>query len=170
MNSDDQNSIILRAIDAFNRKFLVVSPRFEILALKGRLGDVQKFSIPGAKCYDVLYGRDLPCQDCPTLEVGRKRQPALSPGYRPVSRSGRIPCLYSYPIFSGKEIEAFVLLDFDFTALDSLEEKLRHANAFLNDLIHNAVDCVIAADMAGKILIFNDSAAEVWLQRRGSLK
>lgn len=162
MNSDDQNSIILRAIDAFNRKFLVVSPRFEILALKGRLGDVQKFSIPGAKCYDVLYGRDLPCQDCPTLEVGRKRQPALSPGYRPVSRSGRIPCLYSYPIFSGKEIEAFVLLDFDFTALDSLEEKLRHANAFLNDLIHNAVDCVIAADMAGKILIFNDSAAEVF--------
>jgi two-component system, NtrC family, sensor kinase len=32
----------------------------------------------------------------------------------------------------------------------------------LNNLIHSAIDCVIAADMSGKILIFNDSAAEVF--------
>jgi PAS domain S-box-containing protein len=46
--------------------------------------------------------------------------------------------------------------------LDALEEKLRRTNAFLNNLIHSAVDCVIAADMMGNILIFNDSAAEVF--------
>ena len=32
----------------------------------------------------------------------------------------------------------------------------------MNNLIHSAVDCVIAADMTGKILIFNESAAEVF--------
>ena len=162
MNSSEQNEMILRAIESFNRRFLVVSPRFDILVLKGRLGDLHKTRIIGEKCYDVLYDRDSPCQDCPTLEVGRNREPALSPGYRPVARSGKIPCLYSYPIFSGNEIEAYVLLDFDFPVLDSLEEKLRHANAFLSNLIHSAVDCVIAADKTGKILIFNDSAAEVF--------
>ena len=39
---------------------------------------------------------------------------------------------------------------------------MRRTNAFLNNLIHSAVDGVIAADMRGKILIFNDSAAEVF--------
>jgi PAS domain S-box-containing protein len=162
MNPGDQNDIILRAADAFNRRILVVSPRFEILALRGRIGDLQEDKVIGKKCYEVLYDRNSLCQDCPTLEVGRKREPALSPGYHPVSRPGKIPCLYSYAIFSGKEIEAFVMLDFDFPALDALEEKLRRTNAFLNNLIQSAVDCVIAADTTGKILIFNDSAAEVF--------
>jgi two-component system NtrC family sensor kinase len=162
MNPGDQNDIILRAVDAFNRRILVVSPRFEILSLRGRNGDLQESKVIGKKCYEVLYDRNSLCQDCPTLEVGRKREPALSPGYHPVSRPGKIPCLYSYAIFSGKEIEAFVMLDFDFPALDALEEKLRRTNAFLNNLIQSAVDCVIAADTTGKILIFNDSAAEVF--------
>jgi PAS domain S-box-containing protein len=73
-----------------------------------------------------------------------------------------MPCLYSYPIISGEEIDAFVMLDFDFPALDAVEEKLRRTNSFLNNLLHSAVDCVIAADMTGKILIFNDSAAELF--------
>ena len=55
-----------------------------------------------------------------------------------------------------------MMLDFDFPALDALEEKLQRTNAFLSNLIHSAVDCVIAADRNGKILIFNDSAAEVF--------
>jgi two-component system NtrC family sensor kinase len=162
MNSNDPNAIILQAVGAFNRRFLVVSPRFEILAVSGRFGDMQKSGIVGGKCYEKLYDRNSPCRACPTMEVGRKGEPALSPGYQPASRPGKIPCLYSYPIFSGRQIEAFVLLDFDFPALDALEEKLRRTNAFLNNLIHSAVDCVIAADLTGKILIFNDSAAEVF--------
>jgi PAS domain-containing protein len=91
-----------------------------------------------------------------------KRRPALSPGYRPPSHPGKIPCLYAYPIFSGEDIDAFVMLDFDFPALDALEVKLQRTNAFLSNLIHSAVDCVIAADRTGKILIFNDSAAKVF--------
>jgi len=162
LNPNDQNEIILQAVDAFNRRFLVVSLNFEILALRGKVGNLREASVIGKKCFEVLYDREAPCGDCPTLEVGRKREPALSPGYHPVSRPGKIPCLYSFPIFSGQDIAAFVLLDFDFPALDALEEKMRRTNAFLNNLIHSAVDCVIAADRTGKILIFNDSAAEVF--------
>jgi len=162
MNSHVQNEIILRAVDAFNRRILVVSPQFEILALRG-IADVDlETEVVGRKCHRVLYDRNSPCAECPTLEVGRKGQPALSPGYLPASHPNKIPCLYSYPIFSGEHIDAFVMMDFDFPALDALEEKLRRTNAFLNNLIHSAVDCVIAADMTGKILIFNDSAAEVF--------
>ncbi len=162
MNPHDPTDIILRAIDAFNRRMLIVSPQFEILALRGLAGGDMEAEVVGCKCHKFLYNSDSPCAECPTLEVGRRGQPALSPGYRPPAHPNKIPCLYSYPIFTGEKIDAFVLLDFDFPALDALEEKLRRTNAFLNNLINSAVDCVIAADMMGRILIFNDSAAEVF--------
>ena len=162
MNSHGQNEIILRAVDAFNRRILVVSPKFEILALRGSADVDPETEVVGRKCHKVLYDRNSPCAECPTFELGRKGQSALSPGYRPASHPDKIPCLYSYPIFSGEHIDAFVVMDFDFPALEALEEKLRRTNAFLNNLIHSAVDCVIAADMKGHILIFNDSAAEVF--------
>jgi PAS domain S-box-containing protein len=162
MNTQDPNEIILRAIKAFNRRMLVVSPGFEILAIRGQADEMPESNVVGQKCHRILYQRNSPCENCPTLEVGRNRQPALSPGYHPVSYRGKIPCLYSYPILNGDKIDAFVMLDFDFPALDALEEKLRRTNAFLSNLIHSAVDCVIAADKNGKILIFNESAAEVF--------
>jgi PAS domain S-box-containing protein len=162
MNTRNPKEIILRAIEAFNRRMLVVSPEFEILAIRGQANEIPEAKVVGQKCYRILYNRNSPCEKCPTLEVGRNRQPALSPGYHPTSYRGKIPCLYSYPILNGAKIDAFVMLDFDFPALDALEEKLRRTNAFLSNLIHSAVDCVIAADTNGKILIFNDSAAEVF--------
>jgi PAS domain S-box-containing protein len=162
LNSNDPQEIIIRALDAFKRWLLVVSPQFDILAIKGKDDSPKEAEAVGQKCYKYLYSRNSPCRACPTREVGRKREPALSPGYHPTSRPGKIPCLYAYPLFSENEIDAFVILDFDFPELDSLEEKLRRTNTFLNNLIQSAVDCVIAADMTGKILIFNDSAAEIF--------
>jgi PAS domain S-box-containing protein len=162
MKLDDQNEIILKAVDAFNRRMLVVSPQFKILAVRGLGDSTVESEVVGLKCHQILYNRQSPCDACPTFEVGRSRQPALSPGYRPTAHPDKIPCLYSYPILADQGIDAFVLLDFDFPALDALEEKLRRTNSFLNNLIQSAVDCVIAADTTGKILIFNDSAAEVF--------
>jgi two-component system NtrC family sensor kinase len=162
VNPNDPKEIIMRALDAFNRWLLVVSPQFDILAIKGKEDSPREAEAVGQKCYKYLYSRNSPCRACPTREVGRKREPALSPGYHPTSQPGMIPCLYAYPLFSGTEIDAFVILDFDFPELDALEEKMRRTNSFLNNLIQSAVDCVIASDMTGKILIFNDSAAEVF--------
>ena len=129
MKSDDQNEIILRAVGAFNRRMLVVSPQFKILAVRGLGDSAIESGAVGHRCHKVLYDRQSPCDACPTLEVGRKREPALSPGYHPTAHPDKIPCLYSYPIFSGRDIDAFVMLDFDFPALDALEEKLRHRPA-----------------------------------------
>jgi two-component system NtrC family sensor kinase len=162
LNPNDPKEIIMRALDAFKRRLLVVSPQFDILAIRGKDDSPKEAEAIGRKCYKYLYSRNSPCRACPTREVYRKREPALSPGNRPTSRPGKIPCLYAYPLFSGNKIDAFVMVDFDFPELDALEEKLRRTNTFLNNLIQSAVDCVIAADMTGKILIFNDSAAEVF--------
>ena len=162
MKKDDQTQIILRAVDAFNRKILVVSPQFEIMAIRGYDTGVKETDVIGKKCHRVLYNRKAPCMECPTVEVIRQLRPALGAGIQTAHKPSGIPCLYSYPLYYGDKIDAFVMMDFDFPALDALEEKLRRTNAFLKNLILSAVDCVIAADMKGKILIFNGSAAEVF--------
>ena len=159
---DEQTKIMLRALDAFNRKILVVSPQFEILAIRGHDTGVSGSDVIGSKCYKTLYKRQAACMQCPTFKVSRLRQPALSHGYHPPQKPNQIPCLYSYPLVSGGKIDGYVMMDFDFPALDALEEKLRRTNAFFSNLILSAVDCVIAADLSGKILNFNNSAAEIF--------
>ena len=73
-----------------------------------------------------------------------------------------MPCYYAYPIYSGEDIEAFVSMDFDLPTRGGLEEKLQRTNAFLRNLILSAVDGVIASEMKGKILIFNEAATKVF--------
>jgi PAS domain S-box-containing protein len=73
-----------------------------------------------------------------------------------------MPCYYSYPIYSGDDIDAYVSMDFDLPTRGGLEEKLQRSNAFLRNLIFSAADGVIASDTTGKILIFNDAASKVF--------
>ncbi len=54
-----------------------------------------------------------------------------------------------------------VIIDLDNSTSESLEERLRRSNAFLQNLILSSVDAVIAADMTGRLLIFNDAASEI---------
>lgn len=42
-----------------------------------------------------------------------------------------------------------------------IKKELERSNAFLHNLIRSAVDAIIAADKTGKVIIFNDAAAEV---------
>jgi PAS domain S-box-containing protein len=53
-------------------------------------------------------------------------------------------------------------MDFDLPTRGAIEEKLQSSNDLLRNLILSAVDGVIAADKKGKILIFNDMAAEIF--------
>ena len=62
----------------------------------------------------------------------------------------------------GDHVEAYVSMDFDIPSLSILEDKLRRSNALLENLLLSAVDCVVAADMSGKIFLFNQSSIELF--------
>ena len=47
------------------------------------------------------------------------------------------------------------------TTFKNIEQELLQSHRFLNNLIKSAVDAIIAADMDGKILLFNDAACEI---------
>jgi two-component system NtrC family sensor kinase len=162
MGIETEKKYLLKAISAFKRRFIVVSPEFKILAANCRLNGLSDSETIGKHCHQVFYDRLSPCENCAVKESIEKRKPMLMPKPENTLDLNEMPCYFAYPIYSGNEIEAYVSMDFDLPTRGGLEEKLQRSNAFLRNLIFSAVDGVIASDMLGKILIFNDAAVKVF--------
>ncbi|MBW2606151.1 MAG: PAS domain S-box protein [Deltaproteobacteria bacterium] len=162
MRSDSEKEYLLKVIDAFKRRLIVVSPEFKILAASSTFDGKPESEIVGKQCYQIFNDRSSPCVNCAVKETLQTGKPALNP--KPDNSLGmrRMPCYYSYPIYSGEDIEAVVSMDFDLPAIKGLEEKMKQSNALLRNLIFSAVDGVIAAGKNGKIFIFNEMASEVF--------
>ena len=152
----------MKAIDAFQRRLIVISPGFEILAANTPVSELLDKKPVGNYCHEVFHGRSSPCNNCAVREALADRRPSLCPKPESLAQKGLMPCYYAYPIYNGEEIEAFVSMDFDIPTIDLLEEKLQRSNAFLEKLLQSAVDCVVAADMTGKIFLFNESAVALF--------
>jgi PAS domain S-box-containing protein len=163
MYSEAEKDLLLKAIDSFQRKIIVISPDFRILAANRYAAGITGAEIRDSLCHESLHGHPDVCTNCPAELVLQSGEPALAdPGRRGSMTHQEMSCLYSYPIRSGETIEAMVVLDFKFPVLEGLQEQLQQSNAFLRNLLFSSVDGVIAADMNGKILIFNEAAAEVF--------
>ena len=165
MHTDTEKEYLIRAIDAFKRKIIVVSPDHIILAANQFTKDRFKKNIIGQPCHEVLWNCSTPCSECPLPQIVESRNPAV------VHKSSfliqkKTYCHYFYPLTTndasdGDAVDAIAMLDFDIPFVEGLEEKLQRSNAFLKNLILSSVDGVIAADRKGKIFIFNDAAVEI---------
>ncbi|MGA8181273.1 MAG: ATP-binding protein [Desulfobacterales bacterium] len=162
MGIDREKEYLLKAIGAFKRRFIVVSPEFRILAANCRLNGASESEMIGKCCHRVFYERQDPCDNCAVKEAMIRCKPTLMPKPEITLDLDEMPCYFAYPIYSGDEIEAYVSMDFDLPTQGGLEEKLHRSNAFLRNLIFSAVDGVIASDISGKILIFNNAATKVF--------
>lgn len=161
MRSDTEKKYLLKAIDAFKRRLCVISPEFKILASNRQADEMVGDEIVGQHCYSVFYGRSSPCANCAVKEVTKTGKSALRPKMDDALEFGMLPCLYSYPIVSNGKIDALVSMDFDLPTQGEFQEKFERSNAFLRNMIRSAASGVIAADRKGKILFFNDVAAEM---------
>jgi len=157
---------LLKAVDAFKRRLLVVAPDFTILAANIPVGELPESEIVGNTCHTLFYNRSSPCDNCAVTAAMESQSPSLCPKPDSFIMHGRLPCFYAYPIMNGDSVEASVSMDFQIPAIGLLEEKLHRTNSLLENLLQSAVDCVIAADMKGNIFLFNTSAEEVFGYRK----
>jgi len=162
MRTKKEIEYLLKAIDAFQRRLLVVSPDFEILASNIPINELSGSELAGNTCHKLYYDRSTPCDNCAVEAAKEKCSPTLCPKPDSFIMDGRLPCFYAYPIMNGDTAEAYVSMDFQIPAIGMLEEKLHRTNSLLENLLLSAVDCVIAADMKGNIFLFNASAEEVF--------
>jgi PAS domain S-box-containing protein len=162
MRSETENQYLLKAVDAFQKRMLVVSPDFKILAASFPPARPAQPIPIGKHCHEIYYDRESPCLNCAVKKVLESGQPALRPQQDESPDLIRMPCYYAYPIFKGDHIEAIVSMDFSFPYKNAVEGKIKRANALLHNLLLSAPDGVIAADMHGHILIYNESAEKVF--------
>lgn len=161
MYSEAEKAHLLKAVSAFKRRIIVISPEFEILAVNCLNGIEKTEDVIGKACHEVFYDRSLPCDSCAAKEVMETGKPALTA--KPVDRVelGTLPCYFSYPIHENGRIASLVSMDFDLPSTGQLEEKMNQSHALLRNLIRSAVDGVIAADRKGNIIMFNKAASEL---------
>ncbi|ETR73318.1 MAG: PAS/PAC sensor signal transduction histidine kinase [Candidatus Magnetoglobus multicellularis str. Araruama] len=157
--SQDEQSYLIRAIDAFQRKIVVIDANHKILSANQQAFDVFEKNIIGKTCYQAFHNFSSPCKDCPLDKVMRTQKPALKESQALDLMNET--CRYFCPMNSEEIIDGVVLLDFGIPILEGLEEKLQQSNAFLKNLILSSVDAVLAVDKQGRILIFNEAAAEI---------
>jgi len=161
----DKDHFLIRAIETLKRQIIIISDNYTILASKirpeKRIFLDENTKPEGKKCYAVFFNRTLPCLQCPVAEVKQTQRPSLNAGHFDDNHI-EPSCLYAYPMDGGDgNKNAIVVLDFHLPVLDQFDEKRFTSNAFLRNLIHSAVDGVIAADMTGRIIIFNKAASEI---------
>jgi PAS domain S-box-containing protein len=162
MSAATEKQILLNALDAFRNRLIVLSPDFRILAVRSLAGAEGPADALGSCCYEFYHGLREPCAYCAVKIAKETRRPAWSPYGENLGGSETVPCIYAYPVFAGEEVSALVSMELDLPARSEVEEKLQRSNAFLRNLITSAVDGVIAADKKGKVIIFNDTAAQIF--------
>ncbi|KPA12113.1 PAS/PAC sensor signal transduction histidine kinase [Candidatus Magnetomorum sp. HK-1] len=161
IRTQSEQSFLIRAIDAFQRKIMVIDPNHIILSANQLACDSFEENIIGKNCYEVFHQFTSPCKDCPLDEVMRTGKPALKDSNNNALDLLSETCRYFCPMIKSDEIDGVVLLDFGIPILEGLEEKLHQSNAFLKNLILSSVDAVLAVDKKGRIIIFNEAASEI---------
>lgn len=161
MRTDIEKELLIKATDSFERSVIIISSDYRIQSLN-RASNISSSEIQvGEYCYKALYNRETPCDNCLCKEVLATGKSAMRKGREGVMSPEKASCLYAYPIVDDDEISNLVLLDFPMSSMERMVEQLHQSNGFLSNLIKSGVDAIIASDMTGKILIFNDAACDI---------
>jgi len=162
MQAENDKKYLLRAVDAFPHRMIVLSRDYRVLAACSHVNSTPDAAMLGRFCHEVFFRRSDPCADCAVKTVWETGRPAWSHRRDEISGAEKVSCLYAYPLLSGGEVEAVVSMELDLPPVTRVEEQLQRSNALLRNLIISALDGVIAADKRGKVIIFNDAAAEIF--------
>ena len=160
MGCSGESEYYRKALDSLGRRLFIVAPDTRIL-VASEMAKRNGIGVVGRTCHDYFHGLANPCPECPVSEVLKTKGSVVRSIKGRMDEETDSLCVQATPILNQGEIEAVIVLDLDLATLSSLESELKRSNAFLRNLIMSSVDAVIAADRKGKILIFNEAAAEI---------
>lgn len=159
MRTEAEKDILRKAFDELQRELIVISKEYEVLTANRFAIQQRGAPLVGVTCHQAIFGKDAPCPDCPVAETQKTGKPAFRDRFNePVVENKNIAC---YPIYAQGAKDTLVMVDFDLPQIFRLEGELQRSNGFLRNILYSAVDSVIAADTKGKVIIFNEAAAEV---------
>ena len=81
MPTENEKEYLIKALEVFKRKIIVISPDYEILAVSGDFENMKENIKVNEKCYKALFNVDSPCIECPADEVKNTQKPSLKSRY-----------------------------------------------------------------------------------------
>ena len=112
--------------------------------------DLSDDEIIGHHCYELLYGSEEPCRDCPLLQTKKTSKPYIREMYH--EKPGKTFLVSATPVFDEQgELEYIAHVAKDITAIKKSEgDKTRLAAA-----IEQAYETVVITDLTGSIQYVN---------------
>jgi len=117
----------------------------------------------GIPCYQAYKGLEEKCPVCLVEKTFGERRPQVNEEWGRTKEGEAIPYLvYTAPIFGKKGRIPYVIeMSVDLREKKRLEGELRASQDFLNNLIENSIDGIIAINASGKVIVFNRSAEQI---------
>ena len=70
MRTDQEKELLIKAIDASKRKFIIISPDYVLLAFNEYTRQIADGGdLKGRHCYEAFYDRQAPCEGCTATRV-----------------------------------------------------------------------------------------------------
>ena len=152
---------LFMALDLMTSRLVVVSPELKILAATGSALEDSPPDLIGSLCHSTFFQNDEPCQDCPVLEVLETGRPTIRRIDRSGISGGPVVWRHFMPMYKDGRIEAVGILDLEAGSFSGQGHEHSSADTFLKNLLMSSADAIIASDMTGKILIFNEDASKI---------
>lgn len=117
----------------------------------------------GVPCYQAYKGLPEKCPQCLVEKTFLEGKPQVHEEYGRTREGEAIPYLvYTAPVFDPKgQIPYVIEMSVDLREKKRLEGELRASQEFLNNLIENSIDGIIAVNASGRVIVFNRAAEEI---------
>ena len=133
------------------------SPDFKILFANRLFYEI--FGDPGDRpCYEVIYGRNAPCENCAALEVLKTGVPKKLESHEPVK--GRIFESYNYPFCPSDGSRLVMTLSIDITERKQSEEAIKERENQLTTIYENAPLIMMLVDSDRRVCKVNTLAEQ----------
>jgi PAS domain S-box-containing protein len=120
----------------------------------------------GKRCYEYLFGRSEPCENCETYKVLKTNQPHHWEWTGP---DGRNYDIYDFPFTDTDGSRLIMEMGIDITEKKRAEEGLRLASLYTRSLIEASLDPLVTISPEGKITDVNSATEEITGLRREQL-
>ncbi|MDD4954785.1 MAG: PAS domain S-box protein [Candidatus Omnitrophica bacterium] len=112
----------------------------------------------GKRCYEYLFNRNSPCENCETYKVMETNAPHKWEWLGP---DGRNYDIYDYPFTDTDGSKMILETGIDVTEKIRAQAAIKHANAYHRSLIEVSIDPLATVDAAGKIMDVNKAAEDI---------
>ncbi len=111
---------------------------------------------PGKRpCYEVLWNRTAPCDECPTCRVFETGKPEVWESHHPAN--GRAYRVYDFPFTDSDGTPLVLEISLDLTESRRAEESLRNTESFFRTILEDLPDMICRWRPGGEITFVNEN-------------